>query len=64
MYLRNSWYVAAWDHEVDSGLVPIKVLGEAIVLYRKTDGVVVALEDACPPSKTSIVDGPDKRRRC
>ena len=57
MYLRNSWYVAAWDHEVGSGLVPIKVLGEAIVLYRKTDGVVVALEDACPHRKLPLSMG-------
>lgn len=25
MYLRNSWYVAAWDHEVGSGLFPVKM---------------------------------------
>jgi phenylpropionate dioxygenase-like ring-hydroxylating dioxygenase large terminal subunit len=57
MYLRNSWYVAAWDHEVGSGLVPVKVLGEAIVLYRKTDGVVAALEDACPHRKLPLSMG-------
>jgi len=57
MYLRNSWYVAAWDHEVGSGLVPVKVLGEPIVLYRKTDGVVAALEDACPHRKLPLSMG-------
>jgi phenylpropionate dioxygenase-like ring-hydroxylating dioxygenase large terminal subunit len=51
MYLRNCWYVAAWDHEVGSALFPVKVLGEGIVLYRKTDGGVAAPEDACPYRK-------------
>ena len=57
MYLRNSWYVAAWDHEVASGLVPVTVLGEKIVLYRKIDGVVAALEDACPHRKLPLSMG-------
>ncbi|MBS0564729.1 MAG: aromatic ring-hydroxylating dioxygenase subunit alpha [Proteobacteria bacterium] len=57
MFLRNSWYVAAWDHEVGTGLVPIKVLGEEIVLYRKTDGRVAALENACPHRKLPLSMG-------
>ncbi|MES2434004.1 MAG: aromatic ring-hydroxylating dioxygenase subunit alpha [Pseudomonadota bacterium] len=57
MYLRNSWYVAAWDHEVAGSLVPITVLGDKIVLYRKTDGVVAALEDACPHRKLPLSMG-------
>lgn len=57
MYLRNCWYVAAWDHEVGDGLVPVRVLDEAIVLYRKTDGVVAALEDACPHRKLPLSMG-------
>ena len=57
MYLRNSWYVAAWDHEVGSGLFPVKMLGEDIVLYRKTDGSVAALEDACPHRKLPLSMG-------
>lgn len=57
MYLRNSWYVAAWDHEVGDGLVPVRVLDEAIVLFRKTNGQVAALEDACPHRKLPLSMG-------
>lgn len=57
MYLRNAWYVAAWDHEIKDGLVPVTMLGEDIVLYRRTDGVVVALEDACPHRKLPLSMG-------
>lgn len=57
MYLRNSWYVAAWDHEVGSGLFPVKMLGEEIVLYRKLNGAVAALENACPHRKLPLSMG-------
>ena len=48
MFLRNAWYVAAWDEDVTRRLTPVTMLGERIVLYRKADGTPVALEDACP----------------
>ena len=53
-YLRNTWYVAALSPEV--GRVPkaIKVLGEAVVLYRTSNGTAVALEDACPHRKLPL----------
>jgi len=58
MFLRNSWYVAAWDHELGTcQLMPIKVLGEEIVLYRRTDGRAAALEDACPHRKLPLSMG-------
>ncbi len=57
MFLRNAWYVAAWEHEVDHRLVPIKLLGENIVFFRKTDGQVAALEDACPHRKLPLSMG-------
>lgn len=48
-FIKNLWYVAAWSHELDT-TSPIgrMLIGEPIVLYRKTDGTVVALEDRCP----------------
>ena len=49
MFLRNAWYVAALDVELKDGLMPVKMLNERIVLYRKADGSPVALEDACVP---------------
>ena len=48
MFIRNCWYVIAWDHEVPpDALFSRTVLGEAILLYRTTDGAVVALRDRC-----------------
>ena len=57
MYLRNAWYVAAWDHEVGRSLTPTTILGEGVVLYRREDGVPVALEDACPHRKLPLSMG-------
>ena len=56
-YLKNTWYVAALEAEVGSGLVPVKVLGEPVVLYRKSDGTLAALEDACPHRKLPLSMG-------
>jgi vanillate O-demethylase monooxygenase subunit len=48
MLLRNCWYVAGWSHHFAAdALVARTILGEPIVLYRKRDGAVVALEDRC-----------------
>jgi len=48
MFLRNAWYVVAWDQEVIADhLFGRIVLGEPLVLYRTRDGRLVALEDRC-----------------
>jgi vanillate O-demethylase monooxygenase subunit len=48
MFLRNCWYVAGWSHHFpEDAPVARTMLGEPIVLYRKPDGGVVALEDRC-----------------
>ena len=43
----NAWYAAAYDVEVKSALLSRTICGEKIVMYRRTDGSVAALEDAC-----------------
>ena len=62
-YLRNVWYVAAWDHEVP-GDRPFSrtLLGEPVVFFRNEDGQVQALLDRCPHrfaplSKGKLVQG-------
>lgn len=47
VFLRNSWYVAAWEQDV--GRTPLQrwIVGEPIVLYRTEDGAAVALADRC-----------------
>lgn len=47
-FIKNIWYVATWSDQVESGKPKGCVIADtAVVLYRKTDGVVVALEDRC-----------------
>ena len=57
MFLRNHWYVAAWDHEITRSLTPRTVLGEKIVLYRREDGSTVALADRCCHRKLPLSMG-------
>jgi len=48
MFLRNYWYVAAWDREVvRKKLMRRTLLGEPVVLFRREDGTPAALEDRC-----------------
>ncbi len=47
-FLRNAWYVAAWSDGIGDGqLVPRTIMNEPVVLYRKGNGDVAALEDRC-----------------
>ena len=43
----NAWYAAAYDVEVGRQLLARTVCNQALVLYRKADGTVAVLEDAC-----------------
>ena len=45
MFIRNQWYVASWDHEIDRAPFARTICGERIMLYRKFDRTVVALHD-------------------
>jgi vanillate O-demethylase monooxygenase subunit len=62
-YVRNAWYVAAWADDIGDGqLVARTIMDEPIVLYRKADGAVAAIEDRCahrfaPLSMGKIVGG-------
>lgn len=48
MFIRNCWYVAAWDIEVpDEGFLNRTLLNEPVLLYRDTQGRAVALENRC-----------------
>lgn len=47
MFMRNCWYVAAWDHELTDGFVARTILDEPVVLFRAADGKAYALEDRC-----------------
>ena len=47
MFVRNAWYVAAWDHELSHSMLRRIILEEPVVLFRTTEGKPVALEDRC-----------------
>ncbi|HEV8108413.1 MAG TPA: aromatic ring-hydroxylating dioxygenase subunit alpha [Burkholderiales bacterium] len=47
MFVRNAWYVAAWDHELSRSMLRRIILEEPVVLFRTTEGKPVALEDRC-----------------
>ena len=50
-WLKNCWYVIAWDHEIpaaDSAEIFHRiVLGEPVLVFRETSGRLIALEDRC-----------------
>ena len=43
----NAWYAAAYDVEVKAALLARTVCNQKLVLFRRRDGSVAALEDAC-----------------
>jgi phenylpropionate dioxygenase-like ring-hydroxylating dioxygenase large terminal subunit len=51
VWLRNCWYVIAWDHEIPPAGSPAlftrTVLGEPVLVLRKENGGFAALEDRC-----------------
>ena len=57
IFLQNAWYCAGWDYEIHQGksaIVARKIAGERVVLYRKPDGGVVALEDRCAHRQAAL----------
>src|SRR3982751_6026601 len=48
IFLKNCWYVAAWDHElIDGKKLARTILEKPVVLYQGESGRVVAMEDRC-----------------
>ena len=47
-YIKNCWYVAAWDHELlGDALLQRTICGQSLVFYRRQDGAPVALDNRC-----------------
>ena len=56
-FLRNAWYCAGWDYQISQGkdaLIARKIAGKRVVLYRKSGGQVIALEDQCPHRQAAL----------
>jgi phenylpropionate dioxygenase-like ring-hydroxylating dioxygenase large terminal subunit len=48
MFIRNAWYVVAWDFEVLADTVLERtILGESVIVYRTCDGIPVVMENRC-----------------
>ena len=50
MFVKNAWYCAGWDKDLSlgrDGLLARRIAGESLVLYRRPDATVVAMEDRC-----------------
>jgi phenylpropionate dioxygenase-like ring-hydroxylating dioxygenase large terminal subunit len=61
-YLRNTWYVAAWAHDLAEAPLGLTLLEEPVVLLRDGDGAAHALAGRCPHrcaplAKGRIVEG-------
>jgi vanillate O-demethylase monooxygenase subunit len=56
-FLRNAWYVAAWEREIGDGPLAVTVLGERVAIYRRLDGTYAALEDSCPHRRLPLSMG-------
>jgi phenylpropionate dioxygenase-like ring-hydroxylating dioxygenase large terminal subunit len=46
-FITSCWYVAALAEEISDGLFKRRILDQQLVLYRTSEGKVVALEDRC-----------------
>jgi vanillate O-demethylase monooxygenase subunit len=57
MFLKNFWYVAAWNNEVSDKPLARVILNEPIVLYRDDSGAAIALEDRCPHRRLPLSMG-------
>ena len=48
IFLKNCWYVAAWDHELlDGKKLARTILEKPVVLFRGESGRYIALDDRC-----------------
>ena len=58
MFLKNAWYVGAWDTEIGrQSLLRRTLLNEPVVFYRQEDGTPVALEDKCAHRHAPLSEG-------
>jgi len=57
-FLKNCWYVAAWDHELADGkLLDRTILEQPLVLYKGGSGKPVALDNRCAHRGARLSNG-------
>jgi len=47
-FIKNAWYVAGFTREFDEQLRRFTILDEHIVMFRRSDGQIAALDGRCP----------------
>jgi len=58
MFIQNTWYVAAWSHEISSDtLFARTLLGQSVVMWRGADDRITALPDRCPHRGAPLSQG-------
>jgi vanillate O-demethylase monooxygenase subunit len=65
-FVKNCWYVAAWDHElIDGKMLARTILEKPVLIYQGASGQYVALDDRCchraAPLSMGRVEGDDIR---
>ena len=55
--VRNGWYVAAFSDEVGRDLLERWLLDEPVLLYRREDGIAVAVAGRCPHRQFPLSQG-------
>ena len=64
-FVRNLWYVAGWCDDFAGRPVARTIIGDPVVLYRRSDGELVALADRCvhrmAPLSLGRVEGDELR---
>ena len=56
-FVRNTWYVAAWSHEIADRPLHRKICGDHVALYRTKSGTVKAIGAVCPHRGANLSDG-------
>lgn len=58
MFVRNAWYAAGfYDMFDENGFLSLVMLDQPVVVYRKSDGTLVALEDRCVHRRAALHQG-------
>jgi vanillate O-demethylase monooxygenase subunit len=56
-FVRNTWYPAAFSSDIADAPVRRTIIGENVVLYRRTDKSIAALDDLCPHRMLPLSQG-------
>ena len=56
-YLKNRWYVAAWNYEITDQPLARTIMDEPVVFFRDRNGIPAALEDSCAHRYMALSEG-------